>query len=390
MQSLPTIFKMDSTGKIREWTAQVDGSRWRTRAGLVDGSLVTSGWTECVAKSQDTDADQALFEANAARDHKLAREYYDNILAAESGVPAMFKPMLAKDFAKIKPEKLTFPCWMQPKLDGIRCIVTAEGAFTRQNKPILSIPHIIEQLAPFFEAYPDAVLDGELYNHELREDFQQITSIVRRDLSPDQDLTAKKEAERVANLEKAVALIQYHIYDATGSMSGENAPTRLEDFVFFHDMNDLDWDDGDICNGDLHLVRTEPVLKPETIDALHGQFTGQGYEGSMVRLDGPYENKRSGLLLKRKDFDTAEFTIERVEEGNGNWKGYAKRIVYKTATGHEFGSGVRGSQAQMKNVLDNADDYVGSIATVRYFGLTDDGIPRFPVTIDFHGESRVD
>ncbi|MCR9222870.1 MAG: hypothetical protein NXH70_02275 [Hyphomonas sp.] len=390
MISLEPIYKLDSKGKLRTWQAQVEGSRWRTIAGLHDGSLVTSGWTDCVAKSQDSDEEQALFEAKAARDHKLAREYYDNIETAMSGVPAMFKPMLAKDFAKIKPEKLSFPCWMQPKLDGIRCIIKSDGAWTRQNKPILSIPHIVGQLAPFFEAFPDAVLDGELYNHELREDFQQITSIVRRDLSEGQNLTKKKEDERVANLEKAVELIQYHVYDATGSCEGESAPVRLEDFVYFHDMNDLDWDDGDICNGYLHLVRTEPVLKPETTDALHGQFTGQGYEGSMIRLDGPYENKRSGLLLKRKDFDTAEYTIERVEEGNGNWKGYAKRIVYRTAAGHEFGSGVRGTQAQMRDVLDNANDYVGSVATVRYFGLTDDGIPRFPVTIDFHGENRVD
>ena len=376
MKSLPTIFKMDSTGKIREWTAQVEGSRWRTRAGLVDGSLVTSGWTDCVAKSQDTDEEQAMFEANAARDHKLAREYYDNIEAAESGVPAMFKPMLATDYKKIKPEKFTFPCLVQPKLDGIRCVITAEGAFTRQNKPIHSIPHILEKLKYFFATYEDAVLDGELYNHVLREDFQQITSIVRREKFKDGDL------------ERSAGLIEFYMYDATGSLEGDTCLERMETVVTF-----LQKDDPEFIGFGFDPIQRTPTYIAEDfdrIDELHGQFTEDGYEGSIIRLDGAYENKRSRRLIKRKDFDTAEFTIQRVEEGNGNWKGYAKRIVYKTAAGQEFGSGVRGSQDRMKEVLDNASDYEGTIATVRYFGLTSDGIPRFPVTIDFHGETRVD
>ena len=379
MKVLPTIYKMDSTGKIREWTAQVEGSRWRTVAGVVGGSMVTSGWTDCIAKSQDTDEEQALFEANAARDHKLAREYYDNIEAAESGVPAMFKPMLATDYKKIKPEKFTFPCLVQPKLDGIRCIITSEGAFTRQNKPIHSIPHILELLEGFFIMHPDTVLDGELYNHELKEDFQQITSIVRREKFKDGDL------------EKSAELIQFHIYDAAGDRAeDETNQDRMAAFVDYMD-NGAETDAFyDFSIGPIRQTPTYIAENFDRIDELHGQFTEDGFEGSIIRLDGTYENKRSRRLIKRKDFDTAEFTIERVEEGNGNWKGYAKRIVYKTADGQEFGSGVRGSQAQMKQVLDNASDYEGTIATVRYFGLTDDGIPRFPVTIDFHGESRVD
>lgn len=370
MHRLPTIYKMDSKGKIREWTVEVDGNKWRTIAGLMGGNLVTSEWTVATAASQDTDEQQAEFEADAARTHKLKREYYDNLKDAESGVPAMFKPMLATDFAKTKPSKITLPCLVQPKLDGIRCIIKAEGAFTRQNKPILSIPHILEALDPFFKHFPDAILDGELYNHELREDFQAITSIVRR------------EKFKPGDLEKSADLIQYHVYDCAGSEAdGTCIDTRLYRFA--------EWL-GEDHTGPLRLVDTGIAERLDQLDYFHGLWTGQGYEGSMIRLAGPYDHKRSKRLIKRKDFDTEEFTIARVEEGQGNWTGYAKRIVYTLPDGREFGSGVRGTQQQMKEVLDNAASYKGTIGTVRFFGLTDEGIPRFPVTLDLHGGPRVD
>lgn len=367
------IYKMDSTGKIRKWQYEVEGDRWRTHAGVDGGAVVTSEWTRCEPKSQDTAEAQAVFEARAAMTHKLDRDYYATLEDAKSGKPAMFQPMLAKEFGK--EAKKAGPiiekglALVQPKLDGIRCIITAAGAKTRQNKPITSIPHILEALAPFFEKYPDAVLDGELYNHALKDDFQEITSIVRRE---------KLDAEDLA---KSKALIQYHIYDACAP--GETCLERLRDFNSFYDEGA----DQPSC---LQIVPTSKFDPSLGIGAYHTVNIHQGYEGTMVRLPGPYENKRSSLLLKYKSFDTAEFEIVRLEEGNGNWTGCVKRVVFKTITGAEFGSGIRGSQADMAKLLKEADKWVGAQATVRYFGLTDDGVPRFPVVIDMHKDGRVD
>ena len=109
-----------------------------------------------------------------------------------------------------------------------------------------------------------------------------------------------------------------------------------------------------------------------------------GYEGSMLRKDAPYEQKRSKTLLKRKDFKDAEFECVRIEEGLGNWAGLAKRVVCRLPDGREFGAGIRGTQARAKELLNETHKQV----TVRFFDYTPDGIPRFPVVTAFWADGR--
>jgi len=132
------------------------------------------------------------------------------------------------------------------------------------------------------------------------------------------------------------------------------------------------------------LVETTKTDTTADIDRMYGEYTEAGYEGQMVRQDTPYECKRSKNLLKRKEFITEEFTVVSIEEGNGNWSGYAKRFNLQLANGTKFSSGVRGSQEKLKELL-NAE--TPTWATCRYFELSNDGVPRFPVVIDYgYGE----
>ena len=87
------------------------------------------------------------------------------------------KAMLAH---KYNTDKADYPAYMQPKLDGVRCLFTAKGAFSRTGKQFMNVYHIEQQLKTFFAANPNAVLDGELYNHELKDDFEKIISLVRK------------------------------------------------------------------------------------------------------------------------------------------------------------------------------------------------------------------
>lgn len=357
------IYKRDSAGRIRTWQFEVEGDKYRTVAGLQGGALTTSAWTVCEPKSQPTAEAQALFEANAELQKKLDREYRASIGELDS-VPV--SPMLAKDFTKVK--KIVYPVFAQPKLDGIRATISRHGAFTREYQRHFNVEHIIEALAPVFEKHPDLIFDGELYNHDLKDDFNTIASIVRK-----QNVDEERRA-------KARELIQYHVYDVIAPGPFCDRQSLLQNVLPDHEA--------------LKCVHTVIIDNKSYLDEFYAVYLEQGYEGQMVRLDAPYEaDKRSDKLLKRKEFITGEFPIKRIEEGKGNWAGFAKRVVLDipTAPDGEVGAGMRGTQDFARELLER--ERAGTApkqATVRYFGVTPDGSLRFPVAIDFHDKERVD
>lgn len=354
------IFKRDSLGNIRTWQYEVEGSRWRTIAGLKDGRKVESGWTVCTPKSQDTAEAQALFEAEAEMKKKLERDYHPDEASVDT--PNFFAPMLAQTYKGGLPAPFVI---CQPKLDGIRCIATVAGLFSRQGKRIFGVPHIERELSKRFEDNPDLILDGELYNHELRDDFNTITSVVRK---------AKPKPEDIA---KARDLIQYHVYDVPSVSAG------YLDRVGVRDRLSPLWKY--VQPVPFEIARSET----EILDA-YSKWVELGYEGQMIRLNLPYEQKRSGSLLKHKSFLDGEFTLVDIQEGLGNWAGYGKKIVCRLPDGREFGAGVKGNQEFTRTLLERRDHYIGGQVTIRYFSITPDGVPRFPVAVDFHPGGRAD
>lgn len=367
MISLP-IYKRDTVGKTRTWQYEVEGDSYRTIAGIEDGNLVTTGWTKCKPKNEGranatTAEQQAQAEAHAEEAKKLKREYR---MAKHLLDLVPVGPMLAQDYAKLK-KPLKFPVYAQPKLDGIRAIINKNGAFSRELQPHYNCDHILAALAPVFAIYPDVTLDGEFYNHTLKDDFNTIVSVVRK-----QKPTAEQKAE-------AAKLIQYHVYDLP---SNDRFGKRSFDLKALSALHKLE------LSGSVVIVPTVKVGTQDLLDHLNGEWIQMGFEGQMVRLDEPYDfDSRSKSLLKRKEFITEEFPIKRIEEGNGNWAGYAKRIVLDVE-GNEVGAGMRGNQEFAKALLANASNY--KFATTRHFGRTPDGSLRFPVAIDFHLEGRVD
>ena len=365
--SLNPLYKRDSKGKVRVWTMQVgydneNVAGIRTISGLVDGQKVTSEWnlTEAknVGRSNATTAKtQAEFEAQAEWTKNVDKDYFVDVNAIDSYVA--FKPMLAHDFTKTPVTSgIT-----QPKLDGIRMVVNTRGLYSRSNKPIVAVPHIAEALAEFIKDHPTVTLDGELYNHELKDNFQKITSLVRK--------TVNLGADELAESKE---LVQYHIYDMFDSANPDMTFMQRYNWIQknVHLMNKK-------AVG-IHLVASAICETSEEIDIMYGEYTTAGYEGQMVRQDTVYENKRSKGLLKRKEFITEEYQVVEVHEGQGNWAGYAKRLTLKMPNGTTFSSGIRGSPAKLKELLENPNiDW----ATCRYFELSNDGVPRFPVTIDY-------
>ena len=180
-KTLQTLYKIDTKGKLREWTMHIDGASFYAVKGLVDGKKTTDKATTTIAKNvgrsnETTPEAQAELQAQAKFQKKLDSGYALNEIDAQT--KKFYEPMLAHNFKDCQDELVgKYPCYSQPKLDGIRCIVRKEGdklvGRTRNGKEIECIPHILKSLNGFFLAHPKAILDGELYNHDLRENFQQ-------------------------------------------------------------------------------------------------------------------------------------------------------------------------------------------------------------------------
>ncbi len=372
------IYKRDTAGKTRTWQYEVAGDSYRTIAGIMNGNMVPTGWTKCEPKNTGranatTAEEQAASEAAADEGKKLKREYRRTIAELDAVVPG---PMLAKSYDKLaKPlpfgKELHFS---QPKLDGIRALISRHGAFSREGQPHYNCDHILAALAPVFAVKPDLVFDGEFYNHDLKDDFNKIVSVVR------------KQSPNAEQKREALELIQYHIYDLAGE---GNFDDRLEALSEIFEPVATPDAISVLNQTFVKLVPTMEISDNDHLDQLYGDYMANGYEGQMVRLNAPYDfDSRSKSLLKRKEFKTAEFPVIRVEEGNGNWAGYAKRIVVQLPNGQECGAGMRGDQGFAKALLTRTDI---KSATIRYFGETPDGMLRFPVATDFQGAAgRVD
>jgi len=356
---MKTLYKRAKNGKIQQWTIEVRDDKYRTHEGYVNGQITTSKWTVCTAKNvgksnEVTAKQQAVREATSKWKKKQERGYTPHIDFIDD--VHIIDPMLAhkwRDYeSKVSDDE---PLASQPKLDGIRCIGTKNGLFTRKGKRIVAVPHIEQEVKKILEGLPENYyLDGELYNHELKDDFNKITSIVRKQKPTEKDI------------ELAESLIQYHVYDidAPGSFA-MRYQSLIELFAF--------------PQRKVVLVKTIFLANKTSalLDKLYQQYLEQGYEGQIIRIsNSEYKNGRSRNLLKRKEFIDQEFTIIDIEEGTGNRSGMMGRIKFDG-----FDANARGSHAYWKELLRNKDIYIGKQATVRFQNWTPDGKPRFPVVV---------
>jgi len=365
---LETIYKKTKTGATQEWTIEVSDNKYRTHSGQVGGQITTNAWTVVYGKNEGkangtTDIEQALKEAIAKRTKKLESGYFESITNIDT--KQYFEPMLAAKWEDYK-DKLTYPIYSQAKLDGIRCILTKDGMFSRNGKPIISAPHIFDSVKPIFETNPDLVFDGELYADKFANDFNKIVSLVKKTKPTADDLKESKE------------LIEYHIYDLPSS--DKNFIQRAYDLAtLFETRSEL--------HPHCRIVETYKVPSEDVVTELYEKYVEEGYEGQMLRLDSKYENKRSKNLLKHKSFVDEEYTILDICEGEGNRTGTAGYMVFETAEGKPFKSNVKGTWDETAEMLKNKKQLIGKQATIKYFNLTPDGIPRFPFVINIDRNS---
>jgi len=358
----PPLFKKSTHGKINKWTVEVEENKFRTISGYSDGVQTTSEWTICEGKNigkknETTPEQQAKAEADALYRKRKEVGYFEDI--NKSDVQVFFQPMLAKDWND-KKSKVKFPLASQKKIDGVRSLIKSDGMWSRNGKMIISAPHIFESLKPLFEKYPDLILDGELFAPKESCDFNKIISCVRKTKPTIDDLIESKK------------YIQYWVYDL---------PSDNGTFISRYKKL-LSLDLPDTCV----IVPVDQVDNMNDVDAYHNDYVSEGFEGQMLRvLDSPYENKRSKFLLKNKSFCDAEFEIKGVKEGIGGLSNKVGTLQFEI-NGKQFYSAVNGTHEYLEELWLNKDNLIGQTATIKYFELTSDGIPRFPKVIQIGRE----
>lgn len=382
MREFPNLWSIDSNGALRYWRMEVDGNAYRSVSGVEGGKAVVSKWKYASAKNEGrsnatTPEEQAVLIVESHYRTRQEQGYHADKSKAGNGV-AHFAPMLANKYGDaLKRGLLKFPAYVQPKFDGIRCIANVNGLWTRRGKPILGAPHVWEALQSFFAEFPDAVLDGELYNHEYRDDFDSIASAVRKQkLTPEQ-------------VEKSREVVQYHVYDAPVIQFDCGAVERSADFGARFDWLLTVFPPSEDTHP-VHVADTHLVASEEEVDEKFAEFLEAGYEGLMFRADAPYLNDRDWRLLKRKEFEDAEFEIVEILEGVGNWSGVAKHVKIRLEDGRTQNAGMRGTMDFARRLLSAKDEYAGGTVTIRFQNRTPDGKLRFPVAVQFwaRGEER--
>jgi len=249
--------------------------------------------------------------------------------------------------------------YIQPKLDGVRCYITSAGAFSRNHKPFHNANHILRELEHVFSKYPDIILDGELYNHKLKDNFNKIISLVR------------KQKPTFADMSEAQSLVQFHCYDMFNpKFPNDNYYQRATDIDSIIDV----YGPAYTKSVDFYGVTSMPQAQIR-----HAIFLKLGYEGSILRYNKPYEQKRSYNLQKFKDFQDTEATIVGWVEGQGKRTGTIGKFIAVDSNDVKFGMPVMGKQAMLEEMYDIAEWYIGKTATFTYFQKTPAGSYRHPL-----------
>ncbi len=364
---MKTIYKKDSKGKIRYLTISTQGHLLVQESGIVGTANAVVNKSVCepknVGRSNATTADeQAISEAASKLTEKLKTGYFNTVAEAEAeGGKDFLLPMLAKDYNKEK-AKVRFPCWVQPKLDGMRCLKQGAKLKSRKNEPILTMEHVAKELLHIAD-----VFDGELYTHG--QNFQENMRLIKK--------YRKGESETV----------KYYVYDMVLDKPFEDRYLILSTIVKNNDCPSIE------------LVPTFKIDNEEQLLAYHKKFINEGYEGTIVRHgDTGYDiNKRSSSLLKYKDFiDEAYKVIDVVPSESRPEQGvivctttvglnisHKENVTTGEIKGGVFSCGMKFSHAERKEILKNKQKYIGKMAEVRFFEFSEDGIPRFPVCVGF-------
>lgn len=390
-QEFETLYGNDKNGKTKIWRARVYVTPngfgiSEIEHGQLNGKLqlATREYNEgknIGKKNETTPLQQCINETQRKWQDKKEKEGYTTVMVSgtavndnddqsveETSEPESNKifPMLAHKYEptsdKKKKNDIVYPCYVQPKLDGLRCITyMVDGVIKNQSRTgafFDFLGHINVQLAQLFQRFPSIALDGELYTNEMP--FESLVGII-------------KKKKLVAGDQERLIKVKFHIYDVIDRANPNNTYAQRYGFIM-KEVSRLN------PRNNLEIVRTELVSEPSEFKQLFSEFVEEGYEGIMLRnVGGVYrQNYRSHDLQKYKEFLEDEYPIVGFKEGDGRDKG---TVIWMCKTKDErvFSVRPKGTMELRRELFANGEKYIGKQLTVIYQELSELNVPRFPV-----------
>lgn len=343
-----TLYGDPKKNKVKQWAVYVSGDTVVVEWGRVGGKLQTKD-TPCTPKNigksnETTPEQQALLEAEA----KWTKQY-DNKLYRRTPEEAETVGELLPMLASKNPEKIEYPCDIQPKLDGVRCMVYLEEdeikAISRQGKFYELHSKLKEEIFNLMLISKLSKFDGELYIHGTK--LQHIVSYVRN--------TDKEEHKTV----------EFHIFDVPG-------PDPWYDRSY--DLDGLDIISKSYNQKFVNIVSSFTILSEDELPHPVQDHIEEGYEGTMVRnLKGKYEfNHRSNDLIKVKVMQDSEALVTACREDK-NGEG----VLTCSWNYVEFDVKMKGSHET--RLFSEQEKLIGQWINFTYQQLSEANKPIFPV-----------
>lgn len=375
----PPIFSKDKNDKTRVWKATVFCFLTSNVAmavishGILDGKLQvdTRQYTEgknIGKRNETTPLDQCVQEVEKKLQDKIEKEGYstsDNTPTEHKYGRKIF-PMLANKYepsnstTSKKRMGIVFPCFVQPKLDGLRCVVylnrTGDNPIyqSRTGGYFAVLEHLNDSIMQLLSRNPNLILDGELYTTEIP--FEELAGIIKKKKLTESD-------------KQKIKCVQYHVYDLVMPSTTFQDRLSIIQQIIPDELN------SGVKKVATYLTDTEDMFREK-----FGEYVEQGFEGIMLRnMMGFYrENYRSNDLMKYKEFFEAEYPIVDFREAMGRDAG---TVVWECETpdGRRFSVRPRGTQEARRAWFNRGASFVGKQLTVIYQELSEMGVPRFPV-----------
>lgn len=273
----------------------------------------------------------------------------------------MLAPNEIADITKVK-----YPLYVQPKLDGYRCIYHSGAMWSRSGKSFAN-EHIPEYFNSVF-GINDYTLDGEIYAPGYT--FNQLQTIMNNHTAP------------------LPAGLKYFIYDCmpTGQWDAQKCPKPYSDRL--KQLQKVVAYIGD--HKKVIAIANDKVSTSKEVVDLYKGYLENKLEGVMLKdPEGLYRWKRvtvkSGEMLKVKPYTTEDLEVTGIYEGEGKHEGVAGGVVVNfNGVAVSCGSGF--DDATRKAMAELPSDYIGKTAEIRYLEVTEDGSLRHPSFIRWREE----